>query len=164
MQVTEPHFLQAYEEYADAIFRYCLFRVYDRELARDLTQETFMRAWRRQSEGEHIKNIRAFLYTVARNLIIDHSRRARPQSLDVMMEQGGDVGVDGREQTVDKIDVSLVLDVLEGCDEQSRDVVILRYVEGWRVKDIAKELGISQTAASVRLHRALRMLRKQLSV
>lgn len=162
MPEPTPDFLRAYDQYADAIFRYCLYRVYERELARDLMQETFMRAWRRLADGEQIDNLRAFLYTVARNLIIDHSRRAHPQSLDVLLEQGGDVGYDGREQTITHLDASIVLDALEIFDEQTKDLLTLRYVEDWRVKDIAETLGISQTAASVRLHRALQMLKKHL--
>jgi len=164
MKITESYFLEAYDQYADAIFRYCFYRVYDRELARDLMQEVFARAWRRVADGEHIDNIRAFLYTVARNIVIDHSRRKKAISLDELMEQGFDTGTDMRTNITNTVDVTLILDTLDQFDEITRDLITLRYIEGWRVKDIAQSLGISQTSASVRLHRAMHILKRQLTV
>ena len=164
MKITESYFLEAYDQYADAIFRYCFYRVYDRELARDLMQEVFARAWRRVADGEHIDNIRAFLYTVARNIVIDHSRRKKAISLDELMEQGFDTGTDMRTSITNTVDVTLVLGALDQFDQVTRDLITLRYIEGWRVKDIAQSLGISQTSASVRLHRAMHILKRQLAV
>ena len=48
----EEEFLRAYEEFADAIFRHCYFRISDREVAKDLTQETFTRTWKYIVDGE----------------------------------------------------------------------------------------------------------------
>ena len=164
MPLTESYFLEAYDQYADAIFRYCFYRVYDRELARDLTQEVFARAWRRVADGESIDNMRAFLYTVARNIVIDHSRRRKAVSLDELMEQGFDAGDDARERAANSVDATLILSALDQFDDITRDLVTLRYIEGWRVKDIARSLGISQTSASVRLHRAIHTLKRQLAI
>lgn len=164
MKINESYFLEAYDQYADAIFRYCFYRVYDRELARDLMQEVFARAWKRIVDGERIDNVKAFLYTVARNIVIDHSRRKKALSLDELMEQGFDAGDDIRHSVANAADVSIVLGALDQFDDTTRDLITLRYIEGWRVKDIAQSLGISQTSASVRLHRAMNMLKKQLSV
>ena len=52
----EKEFLDAYQQYADAIYRHCFFRVYNRDLAQDLTQETFIKTWKYISEGKEIKN------------------------------------------------------------------------------------------------------------
>src|SRR5690348_11175821 len=83
----EAQFLADYEEYADALFRHCMIRVRDRDLAKDIVQETFSRAWLYLSEGKKIEHIRAFLYRVAGNLIVDHSRRKKSASLDKLMEE-----------------------------------------------------------------------------
>ena len=82
MQKKEKEFLQAFEKYADDIYRHCYFRVYDKELAEDLVQETFIKTWKYIISGEEIKNIRAFLYKVAVNLIIDNSRKKKAVLLD----------------------------------------------------------------------------------
>src|SRR5690349_19793406 len=60
-------FLQAYDEFADPIFRHCYFRVFRRDRAKELVQETFLRAWEYQLQGKPIENIRAFLYRIANN-------------------------------------------------------------------------------------------------
>jgi len=73
----EKEFLDAYEKYADAIYRHCYFRVYNKELAEDLTQETFIKTWKYIVEGKEVKNIKSFLYRVAVNLIIDNSRKKK---------------------------------------------------------------------------------------
>ena len=74
----------------DAIFRHCYFRVFDRERARDLVQETFLKTWEYLTRGHDIENIRAFLYRVATNLIIDDSRRKKEISLEQLSESGFD--------------------------------------------------------------------------
>ena len=73
----EKEFLSAYEKYANDIYRHCYFRVYNKELAEDLTQETFIKTWKYIVAGQEIKNTKSFLYKVAVNLIIDHSRKRK---------------------------------------------------------------------------------------
>src|SRR3989344_5014591 len=84
----EESFLRAYEEHHDAIFRYCYYRVYDRERAVELMQEAFTKTWERIVTGHTITHPRAFLYTTARNLIIDYVRKKKEQSLEQMQENG----------------------------------------------------------------------------
>ena len=79
---TNDTFLTAYDKYADAIYRHCFFRVFSKEKAEELTQETFMRTWQYLEDGKEVLNLRAFLYRVANNLIIDHSRKKKEERLD----------------------------------------------------------------------------------
>src|SRR5579863_136343 len=83
----EKEFLEAYQHYADAIYRHCYFRVYNKELAEDLTQETFIKTWKYITEGKEIKNLKAFLYKVAVNLIIDNSRKKTALVFDDIKEK-----------------------------------------------------------------------------
>src|SRR3990167_9783866 len=83
----EKEFLDAYQQYVDAIYRHCYFRVYNKDLAEDLTQETFIKTWKYIAEGKEIKNIKAFLYRVAVNLIIDNSRKKIALVLDEVKEK-----------------------------------------------------------------------------
>ena len=80
-QGMEQLFFEAYEAYADAIFRHCYFRLNDRELAKDMMQEAFTRTWEYVQNGNNPTNIRAFIYRVASNLIIDHYRKKKSYSL-----------------------------------------------------------------------------------
>ena len=82
-------FEKTYTDESDAIFRFCLVRVSNREQALDLTQETFLRLWQSLSQDKEIANARAFLFTVAHNLVIDWYRKKKSVSLDSMMYQEG---------------------------------------------------------------------------
>ncbi|MBI2594808.1 MAG: RNA polymerase sigma factor, partial [Candidatus Colwellbacteria bacterium] len=83
----EKEFWQAYEAYADALFRHCYFRMYDRELAKDLVQEAFSRAWSSYFvPGKEVENLRALLYRILNNLIVDEARRRKPVPLDTLEE------------------------------------------------------------------------------
>lgn len=81
-QDFERDFLAAYDEHSDALFRHVLIRVRDREVAKDIVQEAFSRTWLYLSEGKKIDYMRAFLYRVANNLIVDGSRKKKSASLD----------------------------------------------------------------------------------
>ncbi|MBX4200907.1 RNA polymerase sigma factor, partial [Candidatus Parcubacteria bacterium] len=83
----QQEFLDAYKQHADAIYRHCYFRVYNKDLAEDLTQETFIKTWKYIVEGKKVDNIKAFLYRVAVNLIIDHSRKKKALALDDVKEK-----------------------------------------------------------------------------
>ena len=86
---NDQEFVEWYNTYSDAIFRHCYFRLKgDRETAKEFVQETFIRTWKYRKTHE-IHNIRAFLYRVATNLIINESRRAkRPTvSLDYLRDE-----------------------------------------------------------------------------
>ena len=73
----DKEFLAAYDEYSDALFRHCMIRVRDRDVAKDIVQETFSRTWLYLSEGKKVEYIRAFLYRVANNLIVDGARKKK---------------------------------------------------------------------------------------
>lgn len=157
----EEQFSQAYDDYADAIFRHCYFRVRDRDLAIDLMQEAFMKTWEYLSKGNKVDNLRAFLYRTANNLIIDYARRAKlrqEDSLEDMQEEGFDVsGEDGRDIST-KLDAKHIVEVLQQVEEPYRTAVIMRYIDELDPKEIAKALGISANVASVRINRGLKKL------
>lgn len=158
--VDEKKFLKTYDELADAIFRHCYFRVYDRETARDLTQETFIKTWEYLAAGKDILNLKAFLYRVATNMIIDHSRRKKPTSLEELREESGfDISVDTRGQLADQIDVSLLAKYLDQMDEKYRQAVVLRYIDDLSPQEIGEITGETANNISVRIHRGLDQLK-----
>ncbi|MDZ4243588.1 MAG: RNA polymerase sigma factor [Candidatus Doudnabacteria bacterium] len=160
--MTEAEFLAAYERFSDAIFRHCFFRVYDREAARDLTQETFVRTWEYVAKGRDIDNIRAFLYRVANNAIIDYSRRKRALSLDELLEKGFDPAgaADPTRDIEANLDAREVMKVLLNLTSDAKDLVVMRYIDGFGPKEIAQIIGVSENVVSVRLNRAIKQLRE----
>jgi len=152
---TESLFMEAYEQYNDAIFRYCLFQVSNREQALDLAQDTFTKTWEYLVKGGKIDNVKAFLYRIATNAIIDYRRKKKSGSLDALM----DVGFDTQEQRpVDhesQSDGEIVRMTLAELDEKYRDVLTMRYINELSVKEIAESLGESENNVSVRIHRGI---------
>ena len=80
--LDERQFIELFDRHSDAIFRYCIYRLEDKEKSRELTQETFLRAWKMVRDNKEVSYPKAMLYTVAKNLIIDYVRRKKEASLD----------------------------------------------------------------------------------
>ena len=144
-----------YHEHAGALWRYALRLTGDRGRAEDVVQETLLRAWQHpEITGD---SVRAWLVTVARNLVIDHSRSARARyetgSLDVAPEPAGPDGVDA---TLDRM---LVADAVARLSADHRAVLCRAYYQGWGTARIAADLGIAEGTAKSRLHYAMRALR-----
>jgi len=151
----EKKFTQSYEKYSEAIFRHCYYRVFDREKAKDFTQEAFFRTWKYISEGKEVENIRAFVYRTANNIIIDESRKRKTVSLDAIIEKGIAPKVDESKMAEKKIDNQELLKIISSLDEKYRDVIIMKYIDGFSSKEIAKILGDEENNVYVRLHRGL---------
>ena len=165
--MTEQQFLSVYDELSDSLFRHCLFRTGDREIGKDLMQESFLRTWEYVSSGQKIENCKAFLYKIANNLIIDWARRQKKRqvvSLEDLSEEGFEVA--GTEDTAQKTRQHFterqIATLLSQIEEPYRTAVILRYIDELSPKEIAKTLGISANATSVRINRGMERLRSLL--
>ena len=159
MKHLNEQFLQVYDELADAIFRHCYFRVSDRERAKELTQEVFMKTWEYMAHGDSIKNIKSFLYKVANNLIIDEYRKKKSVSLDELRDSGFEPKVEVTREIESSLDAKGLLTVVEKLDIKHREVIIMRYIDDLSPKEIAEIVGESENNVSVRLHRAIKKIR-----
>ncbi|TSC79220.1 MAG: RNA polymerase sigma-70 factor, ECF subfamily [Candidatus Peregrinibacteria bacterium Gr01-1014_25] len=160
----ESAFLAAYEEHADAIFRHCAFRLFNRERAKELMQDTFCKAWEYIAKGNDIDNVKAFLYRTADNLIVDEVRRRerRPEtSLEDLMESGWEPPADDTQSPQDATELSRIRDALTQVEEPYRSALVMRYVDGLSPAEIAEMTGESPNTISVRLHRGLKSLRSR---
>lgn len=157
---VEQEFLKAYDQFSDAIFRHCVFRVSDREKAKDLAQGSFVRLWDYMSQGKEIDNMRAFLYRIANNLIIDEYRKKKDESLDRMRdEEGFDIGFEVRHDIETKDEYERAQILLECLPDTYREVLVMRHIDGLSVKEIARLTHESENVISVRIHRAIEKLK-----
>lgn len=156
-------FLKAYHEYSDAIFRHCFFRVSSREKAKDLTQEAFARTWKYIRAGNSIDNMRAFLYRVANNLIIDEYRKKKESSLDALREEGTETpSPDEDTRLQDQIDGKITLAMLSKIDAKYRNALIMRYIDDLSPEEIAAVTQETANTVSVHIHRGLKQIRRVL--
>ncbi len=150
----------AYDQYSDAIFRHCYFRVFNRERGKELMQETFMRVWEYLLSGQEVLNMRAFLYRIANNLIVDESRKKKEASLDALQEEGWDPpGADEVVKMKNALEEQRVLKTLKKIDKTYSETFVMRHIDGLSPAEIADIIGESTNTVSVRLHRAVKQLR-----
>ena len=159
-QENNQTMLAAYEAYADAIYRHCYFRVYNADLARDIMQETFCKTWAYMAEGKEVKNMKAFLYRVANNLIIDEARKKKESSLDELTEKGiVPNSIVTEDDTEKRILTKEVLLLVNKLDESYQTVIIMRFIDELSPKEIAGILDTSENSVSVKIHRGIEKLR-----
>lgn len=166
-------FADLYSEYRSDVFRYVLCRVGDPHLAEDLTSETFLRALRGIGAFRWTgRNIRAWLVTIAHNLLVDQYKCPRHRrevfAEDVVIRDSTGSLPSAEEHVLDAMqtrsDSSLVHRALVTLPPQWRGVVVLRYWSGWRDQVIAEHLGLPTAgAARVMRHRAMCKLRTNLT-
>lgn len=166
---SEEAFLQAFDEYADGLFRHACFRVKRRDRATDITQDTFIKAWDHVRKGGEVTHWKAFLYRVLHNLIIDEYRRIKEASLDAIIEAPDSAAehllkTGGRSEVESKLNDHLLIEQMrkhiDALPETYRTVITLRYVNDLSPKEIAEILKISENVASVRVHRGITKLKK----
>lgn len=148
-------FEEVYRRHHDAILGFCLLRLHDRHAAEDVTQEVFARA--ADAGGTGVADVRAWLFTIARNAVIDARRRAdaRPSLLPLFAD---DIeGIAGPEDlaAMSALDVpSNVFVALRRLKSRERRALILREFQDRSSREIADELGMTPGAVDVLLSRA----------
>lgn len=161
----EGIFMRSYEEHADALFRYCYFQTSNHEVATDLLQDTFTKTWLYLKDGKKIDNLKAFLYKVAKNLIIDHRRKKKSFSLDAITETGIEFqdDIDTEEKIVESSDKEFVIGKLELLPPDDREILSMRYINEMSIKEIADTLDMTTNNVSVKIHRAVEKMKGLLS-
>lgn len=162
MQKTDNRddFEKIFQDYSDIVYRFCLYKTSDEEIAYDLTQETFFRFWRMMTLNKTIDKPKQYIYQIARNLIIDYYKKNKEVSLDTLQEDGFDPK--DNTSSADLIsEVRLLKDVIDSLDEEFREVIYMEFVEDMKVNEIAKILEISENLVSVRINRGKKILKEK---
>jgi RNA polymerase sigma-70 factor (ECF subfamily) len=166
--LTERQFADIYRKFSDQIWRYCYLRTNDSQLAEDMTQEVFTKAW--QADAFATANHRAYLYRSMRNLLVDHWRRNKPvASLDAPIDEDGNTMADMIEDTDAPSPIEIadqkrtlrdVAAAIQEIPQKLQDVLILRFVNELSTKETAEALKISEGNVRVLQHRGLKELKK----
>lgn len=167
-QSIERVFGEVYSRESDAIFRFCLLRTSDREVALDFTQDTFMRFWNSLVLEKDIKNHRTFLFTIARNVVIDWYRKKKSYSLDAMLENETEGRASFQPMSTSdvetEVEAGFLIEKIRELPEPYSNAVYLRCVEELKPREISEILGESANVISVRISRGLEQLRQILHV
>lgn len=154
-------FAKLYDRYVDMVFRYVLFRVGDRELAEDVTSETFLRALRRiGSVSYQGRDVGAWFVTIARNLVLDHvkSSRFRLEVATAEVDDSQRVEYGPEQQVLAKVTTEALLACIEQLGDDQRECIALRFLHGLSVAETAEIMHRNEGAVKALQHRAVRRL------
>jgi RNA polymerase sigma-70 factor (ECF subfamily) len=156
-------FGRIYELFYKRIYRYLNINLGSPETAQDLCQETFLSAWRNIKSFSEDKggSLQAYLFRIARNKIIDLSRKKKEISLEVTGDFESKEDILG---SLDKEeDIEMVRKALSSLEEVERQIIVLRYFEELSTAEVAQAVGFNEGALRVRLHRILKKLKENLN-
>lgn len=153
-------FSKLYQKYFQKVFRYCKINLKSDEFAKDICQDSFVKAFKRlgsfKTNGQW--SFQAYIFTIARNLIIDSTRKKKTESIENYED------LESSENLYDKIEqnenIEKIRVVLSKLDEVDRQIIVLRFFEEMPSIDVAKILNISDGALRVRAFRATQKMKE----
>lgn len=156
-------FGELYNFFLDRIYRFIYYLVGDEFLAEDLTQNTFLRAWNGLKNFSLSKGtFQSYLFTIARNLVIDNQRKKKEVSLESAKADIVESGENLEEKTWKNESMNKVHQALGFLEEDDRQIIILRFFEEMHFDEIAEVTGKNSGAIRVKVHRILAVLKKKL--
>jgi RNA polymerase sigma-70 factor (ECF subfamily) len=162
--MERTQFERVLRDHKDRIYGHALRCLRDPDDAADVTQEAFLRLWRRGPELDD-ERLAAWLTRVVHNLCIDRSRRAR--TVDRYLGRPdpdalGDLAAAGASPDAVGPDHPDLEAAIASLPAPSRSLILLHYWQGLKLKEIAASLGENEGTLKVRLHRARKALRRAL--
>ena len=156
------------ERYQERVFGFGLRMCGDSEDAKDVLQDTLLAAARTIGDFRRESSVSTWLYTIARSFCIKRRRRSKFAPADELSLDDGGLGLPsalpGPDELASRGEVKRALaSALEALDPASREVLILRDIEGLTAPEVAKVTGSSVDAIKSRLHRARAVLRERLA-
>jgi RNA polymerase sigma-70 factor (ECF subfamily) len=163
-------FVKAYDDNIKDIHRFVYFKIGKKEEADDLSSMIFLKAWNHIQNNtlEDAKTLRALLYKIARNTIIDFYRDSgnkinaslddENRPIDIMAE--GEDQIDRQAKIDQAANLSLIKSKLPLLKEEYRELIIMKFINDLSLEEISDISGKSRGSVRVSLHRALNALRE----
>jgi len=153
-----------YEQYIDEIYRFVYLGLSDRWEAEDITENVFLKTWEQlpiiYSQDSHIDNFRAWLYRIARNLMIDYFRSKKP----VVLENNIFTDDTSPENVYSENNLSnRLIKAIMQLEPNYRQIIVLRFVNQLSHKEAAKIMKLGYNNVRVLQFRALKKLRSLLT-
>ena len=135
------------------------FKTHNHATGEDLVQDTFMKTWNYLVKGGKIDIMKAFLYHVLNNLIVDEYRKRKTSSLDVLVEKGYEPGADHTESLLNMLDGKTAILLIQRLPERYQKVLKMRYVQDLSLSEMSLITGQSKNTMAVQVHRGLEKLK-----
>lgn len=163
--MDESVFHHLYETYHRDVFNFLTYLTKDRQLAEDLSHEVYVKAIRAYSSFEHRSSEKTWLFSIAKNVSIDHFRKTVVRTkhaapfFDWETREAASSGKTPEQEAIEQEELCEVMESLDGCTLDQRLVIIMRYVNDLSIAETARVLGWSEGKVKTVQHRALKQLR-----
>ncbi len=153
-------FSKLYDFYVDNIYRFIYFKVHSED-AEDLTELVFIKAWEKRKKYNSKKGaFSSWIYTIARNTVIDHYRVRKETSELHENIQDDKKRSDPQRLAEESLSAEKLRSAIAKLPPNYRDVLLLRFIEDMDYSEISKTLGKTEGAVRITQFRALKELRK----
>lgn len=169
MSNPTKEFSKIFDDCIEKIYRFVFIKVSSEEIANDITSETFLKGWEAYQAScgldcQKIENPKAFLYRIARNLVIDYYReKGKAQVVSVENAAIIDPRPGIAEVAAFSSDLDKIKTMLNDLNDDYQNVIVWHYLDDLPISEIAKIMDKSEDAVRVTLHRALKSLKSKMN-
>lgn len=149
----------AHHDYGKGLLARAFIKTSNHTTSEDLVQDTFLKTWSYLVRGGKIDLMKAFLYHVLNNLIVDGYRKHKAISLDVLLEKGFEPSAGHPKHLLDALDGKAALLLIQRLPVIYQRVMRMRYVQDLSLKEMSLITGQSKNALAVQAHRGLEKLK-----
>jgi RNA polymerase sigma factor (sigma-70 family) len=149
----------AHHDYVKGLNSCASFKLHDSAMGEDMVQDTFIKTWGYLLKGGRIEVMKAFLYHVLNNLIVDQYRKHKAVSLDMLFTKGFEPTAEDHKRLFNILDGKAVIFLIKSLPLSYQKVMTMRYVDDLSLKEISASTGQSKNAVSVQTHRGLEKLK-----
>lgn len=151
----------AHKDYESALNRHSFYKLGNQALGNDLVQDTFVKTWSYLVKGGKIDVMKAFLYHVLNNLIIDEYRKRKAVSLDLLLEKGFEPNSsNSSDRFSSAFDGKIAVSLIGRLPEKYRKVMKMRYLQDLSLGEIAVLTGQTKNAITVQAYRGLKKIKE----
>ena len=127
----------AHHDYVGGLNARAFYKLHDQARSEGIVQETFIKTWIYLVKGGKIELMKAFLYHVLNNLIVDEYRKHKTSSLDVLLEKGFDLSTGSSDPLINFLDGKTAVILIQRLPETYRQVMRMRHVQDLTLKEIS---------------------------
>jgi len=149
----------AYYDHERGLHALAAYKTPNRTKGKDLVQDTFIKTWAYLVKGGKIDLMRAFLYHILNDLIIDEYRKSKTTSLDILIEKGFEPIAITPERMYDILDGKRAMTLIGKLPIKYRGVMKMKYVQDLSLEEMSHITGQSKNTIAVQTHRGLEKLK-----
>ena len=151
---------EAHHDFEKGLNAHAFFKLHDRAIGENLVQDTFMKTWKYLVKGGKIDTMKAFLYHILNNLIVDEYRKRKTTSLDVLLEAGYEPVVDHpEERLINTLDGKAASLLIARLPSNYQRVMRMRYMQDLSLGEMSHLTGQSKNTMAVQVHRGVEKLK-----